>query len=803
MLHACGGTMLVLLVDTASTSPVGLLSSKVSATQLPPIDGMELQPLIAQVRRLLTALETIGAPLAQSVAAELNALMTGASPDALRRIQAILDGHCLVGVRINPEMRVTVQAGPAPRGLTQAGWRTFLAKVHNEAGTTAPLQAVSPQAQSVFSYLPAGDPRAVTRRRNVPDMLDPPEFKNPSDRAYENDRSAIALGDLDRWAELAMHDAQPMTPTLSGALLEYRILSIYSRDAGSREATLAFDVGQGTQDLGYRAEIALLFSCEAAANVRLRVVDADGSPVTASFVIRDRLGRLLPSNAKRLAPDLAFQPQVYRADGESLQLAPGAYRVEWRRGPESISSARELVVNAARSSQQLETFMVRRWIDPARYGYWSGDHHIHAAGCAHYLQPTEGVPPATMMRQVLGEDLKIGAVLTWGPGFEHQKQFFAGEADSIAQPPHHLHYDVEVSGFGSHQSGHLALLGLTSQMFTGAASLQEWPTLGLNTLTWAKAQGAICGAAHSGWGLAVTDDRLPSYEVPRYDGIGANEFIVDVTHEVPGPNGRPVPAVDFLSLCDTPYVWELNLWYHVLNSGFRQSVGGESDFPCIYGERVGTGRSYIRTAGPLTYRRWCEGLRDGRGYVGDGRAHLFDFRVNNRSLDDAGRELSLNKSGRVNVTLRAAVLLAEEPERDIGELPYTSKPYWHVERARVRGSHRVSVELVLNGVAVAQREITANGELFDLKFADVEIGASSWLAARILPAAHTNPIFVIVAGRPIRASRRSVRWCLDGVDQCWSQKARFIDPRERAAAEAAYDHARRVYRQRLAECTVD
>ena len=26
--------------------------------------------------------------------------------------------------------------------------------------------------------------------------------------------------------------------------------------------------------------------------------------------------------------------------------------------------------------------------------------------------------------------------------------------------------------------------------------------------------------------------------VPPYDGIGANEYIVDVTHEVPGPDGR-------------------------------------------------------------------------------------------------------------------------------------------------------------------------------------------------------------------------------------------------------------------------
>ena len=39
-------------------------------------------------------------------------------------------------------------------------------------------------------------------------------------------------------------------------------------------------------------------------------------------------------------------------------------------------------------------FQLERWIDPAKYGWYSGDHHIHAAGCSHYKNPTEGVDPA-------------------------------------------------------------------------------------------------------------------------------------------------------------------------------------------------------------------------------------------------------------------------------------------------------------------------------------------------------------------------------------------------------------------------
>ncbi|HAV63872.1 MAG TPA: hypothetical protein DCY13_16095, partial [Verrucomicrobiales bacterium] len=315
----------------------------------------------------------------------------------------------------------------------------------------------------------------------------------------------------------------------------------------------------------------------------------------------------------------AFHPQVYRADGETVRLPEGTYTFEINRGPESIAERRKVVVG--KDTSELE-FRMKRWIDPSLMGWWSGDHHIHAAGCAHYTNPTEGVHAPDMMRHCIGEDLKVGANLTWGPCFDYQKQFFTGVDDKVSQYPYLLRYDIEVSGFGSHQSGHLCLLRLKDQMYPGGDSMHHWPKLGLNTLKWAKAQGALVGPAHSGWGLQSKSNELPNYEVPPFDGIGANEYIVDVTHQVPGPDGKLVPAVDFISTVDTPYVWELNIWYHTLNVGFRTRISGETDFPCIYGEKVGLGRSYVHLGDTLDYNEWCEGIRAGRNYVGDGKSHL-------------------------------------------------------------------------------------------------------------------------------------------------------------------------------------
>ncbi|MGV3753905.1 MAG: CehA/McbA family metallohydrolase, partial [Verrucomicrobiota bacterium] len=539
------------------------VTSAFTAEPPPIITGIERQPLTAQVQRLLSATEYLGSPLPAADRAAIDAAINEADAVvAVRALQQVLDKHVLYVVHINPEMRVKVAAGPAKPELVEQGWRQFLVKVHNESGTTAALIGLSPNAESLFHSGSAN---------------------TPSDRAAKGKaRDFAKTAQEARWLDLQMFDRQPLAPPLSGLEVEYRIVQLYSRDAGKREAKISFNVGQGTQDLGFRNEVDTLFTALPAYEIKLGVRDENNKPTTAAFEVRDQAGRVYPSQAKRLAPDFAFHPQVYRADGESLKLPAGKYTILFARGPESIPQTR--TVEVTEKTKKLD-FKATRWIDPSLSGWWSGDHHIHAAGCAHYTNPTEGVHAPDMLRHCLGEDLKVGANLTWGPCFDYQKQFFTGDVDKVSTYPYLLRYDIEVSGFGSHRSGHLCLLRLRDQMYPGGNSSTHWPTLCLNTLRWAKQQGALVGPAHTGWGLQVPGNELPNYNRPRFDGIGANEYIMNVTHQVPGPDGKLVPAVDFLSMVDTPSIWELNIWYHTLNVGYRTRISGETDFPCIYGER--------------------------------------------------------------------------------------------------------------------------------------------------------------------------------------------------------------------------
>ena len=209
----------------------------------------------------------------------------------------------------------------------------------------------------------------------------------------------------------------------------------------------------------------------------------------------------------------------------------------------------------------------------------------------------------------------------------------------------------------------MCLLRLTEDDYPGTTRIEEWPSWDLPILQWGKAQGGVVGFSHSGWGLQVDAKSLPTYDMPQFDGIGANEYIVDVVHG----------ACDFISAVDTPAIWELNIWYHTLNCGYTVRISGETDFPCIYGDKVGLGRVYVKLDKnqPLDYDRWVAGLRDGQSYCCDGLSHLFDFSVDGQGVGEtpvtAAAQHAGGASGGKPLEFRvsAAALLAEQPREDI------------------------------------------------------------------------------------------------------------------------------------------
>ena len=186
-------------------------------SSLPLVEDVEIGPLRDQCKQLLKAMK---GKLPTETEEKLNKLLRpdGKKEDqASETIQKLLDPLCLIGVTINAESRVKAARGPRSAELTR-GQETFvLVKVQNDAGVTHALTV-------------SGDQLRTTKQDGA-----------------------------GRWLEATVHTAPPLRKTLSGHKLEYVVMKVKALEAGKREATLKFDAGQGTQDLGFRAEVPVLF----------------------------------------------------------------------------------------------------------------------------------------------------------------------------------------------------------------------------------------------------------------------------------------------------------------------------------------------------------------------------------------------------------------------------------------------------------------------------------------------------------------------------------------------------------------
>ena len=752
--------------------PVTMFSQHHHAHEVATPVNVDPQPFLAQALRLRESIIFLGGSLSPTDDKALIALQNQShSQETVKKIQEILDPYCIAIVNINPEARVKVQPGHAPAKLVQGGWTTFLVKVYNDAGINAQLQVESVNAL--------------------------PPIHRSTQQPQVKKEDQISRGQVDnRFLEIQMYRNKPLMPNLSGLKLEYAVVQIYSKDAGKREVELGFNIGQGSQDIGFRNTTNILFNIAAAIKVNLSIKDDDGSPAVASFFITDSIDRIpgkfsgyYPLPSRRVAafdeyPDFFFQKQVYRRDGESVQLPPGKYHVIYKRGPEYISQQKTLIVPDGKDSI-IVPFALKRWINMAKLGWYSADHHVHGAGCSHYDSPEEGVPPAFMLKQAMGEDLNISAVLTWGPNWYYQKNFFTGRDDKLSTKKNIMRYDVEVSGFPSSHAGHIVLLRLKEDDYPGATTIEQWPSWTLPILKWAKAQGGVVGYAHSGWGLEpmVPTNDLPNYITPKMDNIGANEYIVTVTQD----------AVDIYSLGDTPAKWELNMWYHTLNCGFRTTASGETDFPCITDLRVGMSRSYYKSSGSVNYDDYVTALKEGRTYVSEGNSHIMDFAINGQEVGTKGSEIKLKGKQQLKISANIAAYLPEKTLDSIQKAQLIT--YWNIEWGRIGESRNVQVELIINGKPVDTVVVLADGKINKLNF-DYEVDRSCWAALRVWGSSHSNPIFILVDNKPIR-EKRSAQWCKDAVDKCWQMKSPGMRKEDRAAAKEVYDKARIIYEKMI------
>ena len=122
----------------------------------------------------------------------------------------------------NQDGKIQAVPGPVEPKLIAGGWTTYLIKVHNLADVRVPLEVESPHAAPLYHV------------SSYTQTLMP-----------ENKISKEARDD--RFLTTAFYRGRPMQSQLSGLELEYVVLQLYSRTAGSREASLSFHFNKADQ----------------------------------------------------------------------------------------------------------------------------------------------------------------------------------------------------------------------------------------------------------------------------------------------------------------------------------------------------------------------------------------------------------------------------------------------------------------------------------------------------------------------------------------------------------------------------
>jgi hypothetical protein len=347
--------------------------------------------------------------------------------------------------------------------------------------------------------------------------------------------------------------------------------------------------------------------------------------------------------------------------------------------------------------------------------------------------------------QLQAQQIQVGAALVWGEGHANDSAFFTGRDHPLSTPSFVLHYDMEVSRYGAARTGHLLLLGLDSLAFS--ADVFHLPNSGVPVVDWARRQPrAVVGMAHGQYWPAAGG--LPA---PPGGCCVPWEVVVDAAR------GR----LDFLSAERMP---DEEPGTFLQNAGLRVAIAGGSDWSCLserFHER--TPRTDAIVDGALTYEGWLSALKGGRTVMAAGVGNRLNLRVEGRRL---GEEVTLAGPQEVTITIETAGAASD-------------------------------VDVLVNGERVTGVPMAAG---FQVSQTRVAVSRSSWICARSRHAL-TSPVYVLVAGQPVRGASADVCHLLQSVqelqDLVGSGRINVYESRE--AALAAYREAEAELRRRLAE----
>lgn len=441
---------------------------------------------------------------------------------------------------------------------------------------------------------------------------------------------------------------------------------------------------------------------------RVNVVGADGNYYEPAE------NPLTPYSLHRLGNRAGKGPFRYYgwfffSSGEfEVRVPAGATRVEVWKGYEYRPLVHELTV-AAGASERVD-LTLERAVTMTDLGYYSGDVHIH-------LDRRDETEEARALDLLAAEDMQYGVLLANNEGgnnytgimernFHPQRAF--GKSAVKSRGIYSIASGQEIVN-GTY--GHI-LLFLHDRIALEGLSVEPnfWPPLGV---------------------LGQEARRLNGFAFHAHGGY-AQEIYADFVR-------RDTNGVELLQFAEYRGI-ALEGWYKMLNIGYQFPALGACDYP--YCRVLGDCRTYVSAPERPSFPEWCQRLAEGRSFFTTG-----------------------------------PMLLLEVDGHQPGDIIRRSSSDQQSLKARVRVKSEVAdpteVELIVNGRGRGRRALrkqSAN-DWFEFEVA-IDVDRPLWIAAKTFntpPAgqpdaeAHTNPVYVLVDGKPPYAAE-DLDWLIGRID---------------------------------------
>ncbi len=465
-------------------------------------------------------------------------------------------------------------------------------------------------------------------------------------------------------------------------------------------------------------------------------IEESGKPTHARIQLQDADGEYrYPRGGVPYKKDLHFT--IY--GGFSIHLPRGIAHILIEKGKEYEGISDTIEISEGEVTTRL--FEMRRWIDMAKLGWYSGDTHVHRN-------------PRRMPHLLEAEDLNVAPVISyWNQEWQFEGLLFQGdiwqrgkrsysfmtqedERSGGAAMGINICNPVKVATGNWHPAQNLLLRRMKER---GAIIEQEKP------FWWEAPVNVALGLVDT---MGVVNNHLQRREVRDDEAWGRPRD----RDRYPGTRG-------FLD-----YV--LDLYYRYLNLGMRIPISAGSASGVMLNP-VGFNRLYVKMEGEdFNYGSWCQAMKEGRGFATNGPM-LFTC----ISGEGPGIRLRPIKTREVQIEIKV-----------------------------ISGHKLRTVDLVRNG-SVDDSWDAQDERTFE-QIIDLEIEESCWLAVRAFEArndtifAHSNPFFLQTES-PMNPSPEDaefyLNWCRELLERSIQDDRRYGDEKERVEVQESYRRAMNIY----------